>query len=251
MSALAQLRTLTIRSARMSLRNPESLITALALPVILLLMFVYLFGGAIHSGYAHYVDFVLPGLLLVCAGYGIVATAVGVATDFMSGVIDRFRSIDVGAPPLLGAHVVSALIRNLASSAVVFALAFAIGYRSPAGPLAWVEAIAILALFVAALSWLAATIGMLAGSPDAANGMVFPIMFLSYPSSAFVPISTMPGGLRVFAENQPETHVIDAIRALLSGTPIGSHALLAVVWSVGIIAVTVPLAAVLFQRRIR
>jgi len=247
--ALANLRTLSLRAARLSLRNPEALIAALALPAILMLMFVYLFGGAIRSGSAHYIDFVLPGVLLVSAGFGIASTAVDVAHDLTTAIIDRLRSLDVRAPSLLGGHVIASLVRNLLSAAVVFALAFAIGYRSPASTVHWLEAVAILALFVLALSWIAATIGILAGSPEAANGLVFPVMFLAYPSSAFVPIKTMPAGLRAFAQNQPETQVIDTIRALLTGTPVGDHALLAIVWSLALIVGTIILATFLFQRR--
>jgi ABC-2 type transport system permease protein len=250
MGALADLRVLSLRAARLSLRNPEALITALALPVILMLMFVYLFGGAIRTGSAHYIDFVLPGVLLVSAGFGISSTAVDVASDLTTAIIDRLRSLDVRAPSLLGGHVIASLARNLLSTAVVFALAFAIGYRSPASALHWLEAVAILALFVLALSWIAATIGILAGSPEAANGMVFPVMFLAYPSSAFVPIKTMPAGLRAFAQNQPETQVIDTIRALLTGTPVGDHALLAIAWSLALIASALILASALFQRRV-
>jgi ABC-2 type transport system permease protein len=250
MAVLANMRTLSLRAVRLSLRNPEASITALALPVILMLMFVYLFGGAIRTGSAHYIDFVLPGVLLVCAGFGISSTAVDVANDLTTSIIDRLRSLDVRAPSLLGGHVIASLVRNLLSTAVVFALAFAIGYRSPASLLNWLEAVAILALFVLALSWVAATIGILAGSPEAANGMVFPVMFLAYPSSAFVPVKTMPAGLRTFAQNQPETQVIDTIRALLTGTAVGGHALLAIGWSLALIAGAITLASILFQRRV-
>jgi ABC-2 type transport system permease protein len=251
MVALTNMRTLSIRAARLSLRNPESLITALALPVILMLMFVYLFGGAIRTSSSHYIDFVLPGVLLVCAGFGIASTAVNVASDLTTAIIDRLRSLDVTGPSLLGGHVIASIVRNLLSTAVIFALAFAIGYRSPASLPDWLAALAILALFVLALSWVAATIGILAGSPEAANGMVFPVMFLAYPSSAFVPVSTMPAGLRAFAQNQPETQVIDTIRALLDGTPAGAHALLAIGWSLAIIACSMTLASTLFQGRVR
>jgi ABC-2 type transport system permease protein len=250
-STLANTRTLAIRAGRLSLRNLESLITALVLPVILMLMFVYLFGGAIRTGSAHYIDFVVPGVVLVCVGFGATSTAVNLATDLTTGIIDRLRSLDVGGPSLLGGHVIASVVRNLLSTAVVFALAFAIGYRSPASFLGWLAAIAILALFVLALSWVAALLGILAGSPEAANGLVFPVMFLAYPSSAFVPVATMPAGLRAFAQNQPETQVIDTVRALLSGTPVGSHALLAIAWSLAIIASSLVLARILFQQRVK
>jgi ABC-2 type transport system permease protein len=250
-ATLTNMRTLTIRAGRLSLRNVESLITALALPVVLMLMFVYLFGGAIRTGSTHYIDFVLPGVLLVCAGFGTASTAVNVATDMTTGIIDRLRSLDVDGPSLLGGHVIASVVRNLLSTTVVLAVAFALGYRSPADFSHWLAAIAILALFVLALSWVAAVLGILAGSPEAANGLVFPVMFLAYPSSAFVPVATMPAGLRAFAQNQPETQVIDTIRALLSNHPVGSHALISIGSSILIIACSATLARVLFQRRIK
>jgi len=248
MATLANFQTLSIRMTRLSLRNVEALITALALPVVLVLMFVYLFGGAVRTGGEDYIDFVIPGLLLVCAGFGTIATAVGVATDLTTAIIDRLRSLDVSGASLLGSHVVAAVARTLLSTIAVFAIAFAIGYRSSADASHWIGAIAVFVLFVLALSAVAAVIGIIAGSPEAANGMVFPLIFLAYPSSAFVPVSTMPAGLRAFAQNQPEAQVIDSVRALLTGVPAGSHILFAVLWSLGILLGSAVLAGVLFRR---
>jgi ABC-2 type transport system permease protein len=239
---------MTARALRLTLRNPESLITALALPVILMLMFVYLFGGAIGTG-TKYVDFVVPGVLLVCAGFGAATTAVTVAQDLTGGVMDRFRSMDVPGAALVTGHVIASLARNLLSTALVFAVALAIGFRSDANVMQWLAALAILALFVFALSWVAATIGVAAGSVDAANGMGFLISFVAYPSSAFVPISTMPSLLQAFARNQPVTAVADTVRGLLNGGSVGASAWHAVVWSVGIVAVAVLVAGALLTRR--
>jgi len=188
--------TMTARALRLTLRNPESLITALALPVILMLMFVNLFGGAITTG-GKYVDFVVPGVLLVCAGFGAVTTAVTVAQDLTGGIMDRFRSMDVSGAALVTGHVIASLVRNLLSTALVFAAAVAIGFRSHANVSQWLTALAVLALFIFALSWVAAAIGVAAGSVDAANGIGFLISFVAYPSSAFVPISTMPSWLSI------------------------------------------------------
>jgi ABC-2 type transport system permease protein len=240
--------TMTTRALRLTLRNPESLITALALPVILMLMFVYLFGGAIVTG-TKYVDFVVPGVLLVCAGFGTATVAVTVAQDLTGGVMDRFRSMDVPGAALLSGHVIASLARNLLSTALVFAVALAIGFRSHATPGHWLAALAVLALFVFALSWVAATIGVAAGSVDAANGMGFLISFIAYPSSAFVPISTMPAWLQAFARNQPVTAVADTVRGLLNGGNIGASAWHAVVWSIAIITATVLITGALFTRR--
>ncbi|HEY7047920.1 MAG TPA: ABC transporter permease [Jatrophihabitantaceae bacterium] len=240
--------TLAVRGFRLSLRNVEGLITALALPIMLMVMFVYLFGGAIHTG-TDYVDYVVPGVLLVCVSFGAAATAVSVAHDLSGGIIDRFRSLDVRGEALINSHVVASVARNLISTALVFVVAFAIGFRSDAPVGAWFGAIGVLVLFVIALSWLAAAIGILARSAEAANGMTFLVSFLPYPSSAFVPTHTLPSWLRGFAENQPATPVIDSMRALLSGQPVGSSAWAAAGWSLGIAAFAVVLAGVLFRRR--
>lgn len=249
-AAWSDARTMITRSLRMSLRNVDGLITALALPVILMLMFVYLFGGAIHTG-TRYIDYVVPGVLLVCVGWGAGNTAVGVAHDLTTGIIDRFRSMDVRSEALINGHVAASVARNLLSTGLVFAVAFAIGFRSEAGLAAWLGAAGILTVFILALSWLAAAIGITARSAEAATGMTFLISFLAYPSSAFVPVRTMPTWLQGFAENQPVTKVIDTIRSLLGGTPAGASAWYALAWSLGIIAGSILLAGVLFQRRTR
>jgi ABC-2 type transport system permease protein len=240
--------TLVVRSFRLSLRNVDGLVTALALPVLLMLMFVYLFGGAIDVT-GHYVDYVVPGVLLVCVGFGAATTAVSVAHDLTGGIIDRFRSMDVRAEALINSHVIASVARNLLSSLLVFAVAFAIGFRGHAGPAAWFGAAGVLAVFVLALSWFAASIGILARSPEAANGITFLVSFLPYASSAFVPIHTMPGWLQGFARNQPVTAVVDTVRSLLSGQPAGSSPWHAIAWSGAIIAVSVAAAGVLFRRR--
>ena len=240
--------TLALRGLRLSLRNPEALTTALVLPILLMLMFRYLFGGAIHTG-LHYVDYVVPGVLLVCVGFGAATTAVNVSHDLSTGIIDRFRSMDVRGETLINGHVVASVLRNLLSSALVVAVALAIGFRPHAGAPAWLEAIAILALWVLAISWFAAAIGILVHTPDAAQGIAFMVSFLPYASSAFVPIHTMPPFLRAFAANQPVTAVVNAIRALLNGAPAGASAWHALAWSVGIIVASVALAGVLYRRR--
>jgi ABC-2 type transport system permease protein len=244
----SEARTMVARSLRLSLRNVDGLITAFALPVMLMLMFVYLFGGAIHTG-SRYVDYVVPGVLLVCVGFGAATTAVSVSQDLTSGIIDRFRSMDVRGEALVNGHVVASVARNLLSSALVFAVAVAIGFRPHGAPSNWLAAIGILALYVLALSWFAAAIGIIVRSPEAAQGITFMVSFLPYPSSAFVPIHTMPSWLQGFASNQPATAVADTIRALLSGTSPGAGEWHAIAWSLGLIAASVFLAGGLFRRR--
>ena len=188
---------------------------------------------------------------MICVGIGAGTTAVSVAQDLTGTIIDRFRSMDVPAPTLIGGHAVTGAARNLLATALVFGVAFAIGFRSQADAAAWLAVAAILALFVFALSWLAATVGIATRSAEAANGIAFFLSFLAYPSSAIVPISTMPAWLRGFAGVQPLTQVIDAVRGLLSGTAVGPSAWNAVVWSVAIVVASVVLAVLLFRRRTR
>jgi len=243
-----ELSTMIVRALRLSLRNVDGLITALALPVMLMVMFVYFFGGAIHTG-GRYIDYVVPGVLLVCVGFGSGTTAVTVSSDLAGGIIDRFRSLDVRPRSLLAGHVVASVARNLASAALAVSVAFALGFDPHADLGHWLAAIGLLALFVLAISWLAAAIGVVTRSPEAAQGITFLVSFLPYPSSAFVPIHTMPSWLQGFARHQPVTAVIDSLRALLSGHAPGPAAWTAVAWSLGIITVSIVAAGVLFARR--
>ncbi|MET3988355.1 ABC transporter permease [Streptomyces sp. PvR034] len=238
------------RSLRISSRRPDALITALMLPVMLMLIFVYFFGGAIDTG-TRYVTYVVPGAMLLCAGFGAASTAVGVAEDMKNGVIDRFRSLDIGGVPILAGHVTASVLRNLLSTTLVLAVALAIGFRPQAGPAGFLAAAGLLVAYVTAISWLAAALGLAADSPEAAGGFTFLMMFLPYPSSAFVPIDTMPGWLHGFAEHQPLTPVIESLRALLLDQPVGGAPWTALAWCAGILAAAVGLTCVLFRRRTR
>jgi ABC-2 type transport system permease protein len=203
------------------------------LPILLMVLFVYLFGGAIGTGVS-YVSYVVPGVLLLCAGFGAASTAVTVCQDMTGGIVDRFRSLDVPAPAFLTGHVVASLVRNAVSTILVLGVAFLIGFRPHAGPAAWLAAAGILLSFVLAISWLAAAAGLLARSAEAANGVTFLVMFLPYPSSTFVPIHTMPAWLQRFATNQPITPVVETLRGLLLGTPVGASPWHALAWCGGI-----------------
>jgi ABC-2 type transport system permease protein len=242
--------TMSGRALRLSRRNVEALLTSLMLPIMLMLLFVYLFGGAIRTG-TEYVTYVVPGVLLLCAGYGASVTAVSVAADMTGGIVDRFRSLDVGGASVLAGHVAASVARNAASTVIVLGVGVLIGFRPDATPLEWLAAAGMLALFVLALSWFAAVIGLLARTPEGANGFTFFVMFLPYPSSAFVPIDTMPGWIHGFATHQPVTPVIETIRSLLLGTPAGSSPWQALAWCTGILAVSIALAGALFRRRTR
>ncbi len=198
-------------------RSPDTMITALALPVMLMLLFVYVFGGAIDTGSA-YIDYVVPGIILLCAAFGSATTAVSVSADMTDGIIDRFRSLPIARSAVLNGHVLASVTRNLVTSALVVAVALLMGFRPTANPVRWLGVVGVLALFVFALSYLATALGLLAKNPEAANGFTFVILFLPYVSSAFVPAETMPTWLRWFAENQPVTPIIETVRGLLMQT---------------------------------
>jgi ABC-2 type transport system permease protein len=240
--------TMIGRSVRLSSRNLDALLTSLMLPIMLMLLFVYLFGGAIETGTA-YVTYVVPGVILLCAGFGAATTAVTVSQDMHNGIVDRFRSMDIGGASLLAGHVAASVARNLASTALVLGVGFVIGFRPNATALDWLAAAGVLLLFILAISWLAAAVGLLARSPEAASGFTFFVMFLPYPSSAFVPIDTMPTWLHGFARHQPTTPVIETLRGLLLDTPVGAAPWQAVAWCAGILLAAVAASGVLFRRR--
>ena len=238
--------TMASRSLRLSARSPEALLTALLLPVMLMVVFVYLFGGAVSIGTA-YVDYVAPGVLLLCAVTGAATTSVTVCQDMIGGIIDRFRSLDVRGTAVLAGHVVASLLRNLASTVLVVAVG--IGFRPHASAGDFAAALGVLLFFVAAVSWLAAAFGLLVRAPEAANSAMFFLMFFSYASSAFVPVRTMPTWLRGFAEHQPATPITETIRGLLLGHASPLPLASALAWCAGIMIVSVALCAILFRRR--
>jgi ABC-2 type transport system permease protein len=247
-AALTPALTMAGRSIRLSMRHIDALLTSLMLPVLLMLVFVYLFGGAIQTG-TDYVTYVVPGVILLCAGFGSATTAVSVSQDMTGGIIDRLRSMDVGGPAVLAGHVAASVVRNVASTVLVLGVALLIGFRPSAGPLDWLAVAGVLLAFVVAISWLSAAIGLLAKSPEAANGFTFIVMFLPYASSAFVPVDTMPSWIQGFAGHQPVTPVVESLRGLLLGTPVGSNPWTALAWCGAILAVSVALSGALFRRR--
>jgi ABC-2 type transport system permease protein len=249
-AALRDWPTMAGRSVRLSSRNIDALLTSLLLPVMLMVVFVYLFGGAIHTG-TRYVTYVVPGVLLLCAAVGASTTAVTVCQDMTSGVMDRFRSLDVGGAAVVAGHVAASVVRNAASAVLVVGVAFGIGFRPHAAFLDWVGAAGLLLLFVLAFSWLAAAAGLLASSAEAAGGFMFAAMFLTYASSAFVPIQTMPSWLHGFADHQPVTPCIETLRGLLLGTPVGASGWRAMAWCGGILVASVAVSGVLFRRHTR
>lgn len=240
--------TLVGRALRLSRRNTEALITSLVLPVMLMLMFVYLFGGAVRVD-TSYATYVVPGVTLVCAAFGSSTTAVVVSEDTKAGIIDRFRSLDIGGAAIVAGHVVASVARNLISTTVVMGLGLVVGFRPHASVLQWLAVVGILVLFMTAISSLAAMVGILVSSPEAANGATFIFMFLPYASSAFVPIATMPRWLHWFARNQPSTPIIGAIRSTLAGHPDAGSAARAAAWCLVLLAVGVAGSVAAYRRR--
>ncbi|NLU83971.1 ABC transporter permease [Rhodococcus sp. HNM0569] len=232
-----------------TVRNPDSMLTAVLLPVMLLLLFVYVFGGAMNTG-TDYLNYVVPGIILLCAAFGASTTAVSVSTDMSEGIVDRFRTLPITQVSVLTGHVLGGLVRNLVSTAIVFAIALLMGFRPTAGPLDWLAVLGLVALFILVIGVVSAALGMLARSPEAAGGFTFFIMFVPYVSSAFVPTDTMPSWLHGFAEHQPMTPVIETMRSLLTDGSAGPSLGATLAWLVGLGAAGIVAAAVVFRRRV-
>jgi ABC-2 type transport system permease protein len=240
---------LTGRSLRHIVRSPDTIITTTIMPIAFLLLFVYVFGGAIGRGTGSYVNYLLPGILLITIASSISYTAFRLFMDTKSGIFDRFRSMPVARASVLWAHVLTSLVASMVSVAVVVLVALLMGFRSGAGPLAWLAVAGILALFTLALTWLAVIAGLSARSVDGASAFAYPIIFLPFISSAFVLTSTMPGPVRAFAENQPVTSIVDTIRDLFAQQPVSGSIWVALAWCLGVLAVAYGLAMAVYRRR--
>ena len=225
------------RSMRHIQRSPDTIITVAIMPIMMMLLFVYVFGGAINAGTDNYVDYLLPGILLIAIATGISYTAVRIFTDKQNGIVARFHSMPVGRSPVLWSHVLTSPVSNAISVAIIVAIALVMGFRTSADPTAWLAVIGILGLYTLALTWLAVIPGLTAKSIDGASAFSYPLIFLPFISSAFVPTDTMPTPVRVFAENQPVTAIVDALRSLFDGQPVGADIWTALAWCVGIAAV--------------
>lgn len=212
---------LTGRSLRHIMRSPDTIITTALMPIALLLLFVYVFGGAIDTGTESYVNYLLPGILLITIASGIAYTAYRLFLDLKGGIVERFQSMPIARSSILWGHVLTSLAANLLSLVVVVGVALAMGFRTGAGPLAWLAVGGILALFTLALTWVAVIAGLSAQTVDGASAFSYPLIFLPFISSAFVPTGTMPGPVRWFAENQPVTSILNTIRDLLAQQPVG------------------------------
>jgi ABC-2 type transport system permease protein len=227
----------------------DTIITTTVMPIAFMLLFVYVLGGAIDSGSDSYVTYLLPGILVITIASGISYTAFRLFMDLQGGIFGRFQSLPIARSAALWAHVLTSLVANLISLLVVVLVAVVMGFRSPAGVLAWLAVLGILVLFTLALTWLAIIPGLTAETIDGASAFAYPLILLPFVSSAFVPTDTMPGPVRAFAEHQPVTSIVNAIRDLMTSQPIGGDLWIALAWCVGILLVAYALAMAVYRRK--
>jgi ABC-2 type transport system permease protein len=241
---------LTGRSLRHITRSPDTIITTAVMPIAFMLLFVYVLGGAIQTGSGKYVNYLLPGILLITIASGISYTAYRLFLDMQSGIFERFQSMPIARSSVLWAHVLTSLVANVISLVVVVLVALLMGFRSGAGALAWLAVAGILMLFTLALTWLAVIPGLTAKSVDGASAFSYPLIFLPFISSAFVPTDSMPGPVRAFAENQPVTSIVNAIRDLYTQQPVSTDIWIALAWCLGLLSVAYALAIGIYHRKI-
>ena len=248
---------LTRRSLTHIVRSPDTIITTAVIPIAIMLMFVFVLGGAISTGAPEhgaavgaYVDYLLPGILLFTIGSGIAYTAIRLFVDLQSGIFDRFHSMPIARSSTLWAHALTSLVANSLSLVIVIGVALLVGFRSHASVLEWLVIAGLLLLFALALTWIAIIAGLAAKSTDGAAAFSYPIIFLPFVSSAFVPTQSMPGPVRWFAEHQPVTAIVDAMRALLHGQPAGSNLCTALVWCLCILITSFVIAMAVYRRKV-
>ncbi|MGW6545351.1 ABC transporter permease [Streptomyces massasporeus] len=241
---------LTGRSLRHVTRSMDTVITTVITPIAMMLMFVYVFGGAIDTGTTSYVNYMLPGILLITVASGVSYTAYRLFVDMKSGIFERFQSMPIARSGVLWAHVLTSMAANLISLVIVVGVALLMGFRSGAGAAAWLAISGILFLFTLALTWIAVIPGLSAASVEGAGAFAYPLIFLPFISSAFVPTRTMPGPVRAFAENQPVTSIVDTLRRLLAQQPVGGEVWSALAWCVGILVAAYVFAMAVYRRKI-
>lgn len=238
------------RSMRHIFRSMDTIITVTLMPIAFMLLFTYVFGGAIQTGTDNYVNYLLPGILLMAIASGIAYTAFRLFMDMQRGIFERFHSMPIARSTVLWGHVLTSLVSNAISVIVIILVALVMGFRSSAGVLPWLAVAGILALFTLALTWIAAIAGLRAKSVDGASAFSYPLLFLPFISSAFVPTESMPPVVRAFAESQPVTAIVNAIRALLSNQPAGNDIWTALAWCLGIMIVAYIFAMKAYTKRV-
>ncbi|HWK76363.1 ABC transporter permease [Microbacterium sp.] len=249
---LSDTRVLTGRSLRHILRSRDTIITTAITPIALLMLFVWVFGGAIDTGgNGAYIDYMLPGILLITVASGIAYTAYRLFLDMQGGIFERFQPMPIARSSVLWAHVLTSAVANMLSVAIVIGVAFAMGFRTGASFGAWLGIAGILLLFTLALTWLAVIAGLSAKTVDGASAFSYPLIFLPFISSAFVPTASMPGPVAWFAEHQPVTSIVNTIRALFAGQPVGGDIWIALGWLVGILVVAYAFAVAVYRKKLR
>jgi len=248
---LADTAVLTGRTMRHVTRSLDTVITTAIMPVGIMLLFVYVLGGAIDTGTASYIDYMLPGILLITIASGISYTSYRLFMDLKSGIFERFQSLPIAGSSVLWAHVLTSVLANMVSLVVVVAVALLMGFRTGADVLDWLAVTGILVLFTLALTWIAVIAGLSAHTIEGASVVAYPLIFLPFVSSAFVPTATMPGPVAWFAENQPVTSIVDSIRALFAGESVGADIWIALAWCVGILVAASVGAMVVYRRKFR
>jgi ABC-2 type transport system permease protein len=238
------------RSLRHVTRSMDTIITVTIMPIAFMLLFVYVFGGAIRAGTDNYVNYLLPGILLIAIASGISYTAFRLFNDLQSGIFERFHSMPIARSSVLWGHVLTSLVSNAVSVAVIVLVALLMGFRSSAGVPAWLAVAGILVVFTLALTWIAVLAGLSATSTDGASAFSYPLILLPFVSSAFVPTASMPGPVRLFAENQPVTAIVNTIRALFEQQPVGSGIWIALAWCLAILLVAYALAMRAYRHKI-
>ena len=236
------------RSMRHILRSPDTIITVAVMPIAMMLLFVYVFGGAIETGTDNYVNYLLPGILLIAIATGTSYTAFRLFTDMQKGILTRFNSMPINRSAILWGHVLTSVISNIVSITIVILVALVMGFRSSAHVSEWLAVIGILLLFTFALTWLAVIPGLKAKTIDGASAFSYPLIFLPFISSAFVPTDSMPTVVRVFAENQPVTAIVDTLRSLFNSQPVGNDVWVALAWCVGLTIVAYIFAVRIYKK---
>jgi ABC-2 type transport system permease protein len=240
--------TMLGRNFKHTVRNPVAVFNAVLFPIVLMLMFVYVIGGAFDVG-VKYIDYATPGMIVLAICYGLSATALAVNSDMTKGIINRFKVMDISRSAVLSAHVVATMLRSLVAIAAIIGVAFALGFRPPASFLEWLGAIGLIVLVSFAASWLTVALGLAAKTPESAGMATVPLILLPFLSSAIVPVATMGAGVRQFAEYQPFTPIIETLRGLLAGAPSAGDAIAAVAWCAGIALVGYLWALSTFKKR--
>jgi len=238
------------RSMRHIFRSMDTIITVTITPIAMMLLFVYVFGGAIQTGTDNYVNYLLPGILLISIATGISYTSYRLFLDKQRGIFERFHSMPIAHSTVLWGHVLTSMVSNAISVVIIILVALIMGFRSSADVMSWLAVAGILALFTLALTWVAVIAGLSAKSVDGASAFSYPIIFLPFISSAFVPTESMLPVVRAFAENQPVTSIVETIRALLSNHPVGNDIWVALAWCVGIMLVAYIFAMRAYKKRV-